>query len=41
VSSSRVCRDRAHHFTLDRILDAYEAFANAGKTKALKVIIEA
>lgn len=28
-----------HHFTLDRILDAYDAFAHAAKTKALKVII--
>ena len=30
-----------HRFKLDRILDAYETFANAAKTKALKVIIEA
>ena len=30
-----------HRFKLDRILDAYETFANAGTTKALKVIIEA
>ena len=30
-----------HHFTLDRILDAYEAFAHAADTRALKVIIEA
>jgi len=30
-----------HRFTLDRILDAYETFAHAAKTKALKVIIEA
>lgn len=30
-----------HHFKLDHILDAYETFANASKTKALKVIIEA
>ncbi|MEP7241389.1 MAG: zinc-dependent alcohol dehydrogenase family protein [Devosia sp.] len=30
-----------HHFKLDRILDAYETFANAATTKALKVIIEA
>jgi alcohol dehydrogenase len=29
-----------HHFKLDRILDAYETFGNAAKTKALKVIIE-
>jgi alcohol dehydrogenase len=29
-----------HHFKFDKILDAYEAFANAAKTKALKVIIE-
>src|SRR5271167_1040825 len=30
-----------HHFKLDRILDAYETFGHATKTKALKVIIEA
>lgn len=30
-----------HHFKLDKILDAYETFGNAAKTKALKVIIEA
>jgi alcohol dehydrogenase len=30
-----------HRFKLDGILDAYEAFANAASTKALKVIIEA
>ncbi|MDB5394832.1 MAG: alcohol dehydrogenase [Rhodospirillales bacterium] len=30
-----------HRFTLDCILDAYEAFAHAGDTKALKVIITA
>jgi alcohol dehydrogenase len=30
-----------HRFKLDSILDAYEAFANAASTKALKVIIEA
>jgi alcohol dehydrogenase len=30
-----------HHFKLDRILDAYETFGNAAKTKALKVIIDA
>lgn len=29
-----------HHFELDRILDAYETFGNAAKTRALKVIIE-
>lgn len=29
-----------HRFKLDRILDAYETFGNAGKTNALKVIIE-
>ncbi len=29
-----------HHFTLDRILDAYETFANAASTHALKVIID-
>jgi len=30
-----------HRFKLDHILDAYETFGNAAKTKALKVIIEA
>jgi alcohol dehydrogenase len=30
-----------HRFKFDRILDAYEAFGNAAKTHALKVIIEA
>jgi alcohol dehydrogenase len=30
-----------HRFKLDNILDAYEAFANAAETRALKVIIEA
>ena len=28
-----------HHFKLDQILEAYETFGNAAKTKALKVII--
>lgn len=28
-----------HHFTLDKILDAYETFAKAAETQALKVII--
>jgi alcohol dehydrogenase len=30
-----------HRFKLDRILDAYETFAHAAETKALKVIVEA
>jgi alcohol dehydrogenase len=30
-----------HRFELDRILDAYDTFAHAANTKALKVIIEA
>lgn len=30
-----------HHFKLDHILDAYETFAHAGETHALKVLIEA
>jgi alcohol dehydrogenase len=29
-----------HKFQLAKILDAYETFGNAAKTKALKVIIE-
>jgi alcohol dehydrogenase len=30
-----------HRFKLDRVLDAYETFGQAQKTRALKVIIEA
>ena len=30
-----------HRFKLDHILDAYETFAHAADTRALKVIIEA
>lgn len=30
-----------HRFKLDKIVDAYETFGYAAKTKALKVIIEA
>ena len=30
-----------HHFKLDKILDAYDAFAAAAQTNALKVLIEA
>jgi alcohol dehydrogenase len=30
-----------HRFKLDRLIDAYETFADAASTKALKVIIEA
>lgn len=30
-----------HHFTLDHILDAYDTFARAASTQALKVLIEA
>ena len=30
-----------HRFKLDRILDAYETFAHAAETRALKVVIEA
>ena len=30
-----------HRFKLDNILDAYETFAHAASTQALKVIIEA
>jgi alcohol dehydrogenase len=29
-----------HHFTLDRVLEAYDTFSRAAETKALKVIIE-
>lgn len=29
-----------HRFTIDNIMDAYDTFANAAKTKALKVIVE-
>ena len=30
-----------HRFKLDQILDTYDTFGNAAKTKALKVIVEA
>jgi alcohol dehydrogenase len=30
----------SHHFTLDKIMDAYETFGHAEKTHALKVIID-
>jgi alcohol dehydrogenase len=30
-----------HHFTLDRMLEAYETFGHAASTGALKVIIAA
>lgn len=30
-----------HHFKFDQILDAYDTFARAAETKALKVIIDA
>jgi alcohol dehydrogenase len=30
-----------HHFTLDRIMDAYDTFGRAAETRALKVIISA
>ena len=30
-----------HRFKLDQILDAYEAFAHAADTRALKVVMEA
>jgi len=30
-----------HRFGLDQILDAYEVFGNAARTRALKVIIAA
>ena len=29
----------SHHFTLENILDAYDTFGQAAKTKALKIII--
>ena len=41
VSSGKVKPDQliTHHFKLDEIMKAYEVFGNAGKEKALKVII--
>ncbi len=43
LSSSRIDAKLliTHRFPLDKILDAYEAFAHAADTRALKVIIEA
>ena len=42
VQSSKIDPTRliTHHFKLNQILDAYDTFGNAAKTKALKVIIE-
>src|SRR5690606_8496756 len=42
VTSGKLQPDRliTHHFKLDEILKAYEVFGNAGKEKAMKVIIE-
>jgi alcohol dehydrogenase len=42
VSSHKIDPKRliTHRFKFDKVLDAYEAFGNAAKTKALKVIIE-
>ena len=42
VSSGKIDPKRliTHRFKLDKIIDAYETFGNAAKTKALKVIIE-
>jgi alcohol dehydrogenase len=43
VASGKVDPKRliTHRFKFDKILDAYETFGNAAKTKSLKVIIEA
>jgi alcohol dehydrogenase len=43
VQSKRIDPTRliTHHFKLDHILDAYETFGNAARSKALKVIIQA
>ena len=43
LGAGRIAPERliTHHFKLDAILEAYETFANAAKTRALKVIIEA
>ena len=42
VSSGKIDPNKliTHHFKLDEILKAYEVFGNAGKEKAMKVIIE-
>lgn len=42
VGSGRIDPNRliTHHFKLDQIIEAYETFEAAAKTKALKVIIE-
>ena len=42
VSSGKIDPNKliTHHFKLDEILRAYEVFGNAGKEKAMKVIIE-
>ena len=42
ISSGKIDPNKliTHHFKLDEILKAYEVFGNAGKEKAMKVIIE-
>ena len=42
VSSGKIDPNKliTHHFKLDEILKAYDVFGNAGKEKAMKVIIE-
>lgn len=42
VSSKKIQPTKliTHHFKLDAILDAYDTFARAAETRALKVIIE-
>ena len=42
VQSGKIDPQRliTHHFTLDRMLDAYDTFGRAASTQALKVIIE-
>ena len=42
VSSGKIDPGKliTHHFTLDKILEAYAVFGNAAIEKAMKVIIE-
>jgi alcohol dehydrogenase len=34
-------RFATHHFTLDRFINAYDTFARAGETAALKLVLTA
>ena len=41
LSATRPGRFISHRFKLEEIMDAYDVFANAAQTKALKVVLTA